>query len=1481
MAKKIYWNTMKEWALKAGIPLGVAGFTLLFMYLTFFGIIIITDHSKDIVCAGTENDPCIATITFSVSEDIFLYPMDYDPYGRNTPFYTDKGLKSWKIFRNWGDGWREIKLNETCTGTWCGGVGSNNKYSFAFRKGKNYTIKIEALKEDPEETIKWGFADIDPFWYGINATPTISAENINLELGNQINMTANLSGYSGQVCVDIDHPSYNNSYACGTPSANFLFNISWFRNNQFNDSSLNKTYNSSDFANNITLYVRMHQYDEILNLTLNLTGTLESGIYPNISIYVNNTLSNNVGIVYGISGGILTTFNDSTTSKNFTFSTAPQSIVSYFHLPKNTTINGGVILLNAYPKYCYQETANYSSSSDGSCNLNYTGSYSFSDSWINVTYNKPNISLTQSKILWQVSHGGQISNISIPSGCWHAYPKTILFSEYSFYNSGYGWANSTVYCWDGSKLISLSSRQCSDVSYFAGDTGTRWAYDGNWVNGSLYWNGQWYRDNTIGGTCGGLIEEGIYWDTYSSNGYPTDIIIRIGNQTASPNWNYTGIFIDKNIYVSSLTSSFNDYLDNCIADISGYCDVPINITSSGNGTIQVSDIQIDYGGHRNPIILNKNLIQDFLNHSNGFTNIPITFLNHANGTLLINDLRYDYRGGNKTYHIVAKGNNLSICVQEFANQSYGCGAVGGGSYWGNNTVSSTTAWYDGDWTTSSPIESGASVFVNYTMPSVFYSATSSWKVKTDGAGGANFTYSGGALKDCLDSYSDILQIKITDIGSYDHFYCKNLTDWREIDYGGLYLYEEQMIWNITAEINETLNVTVFYSDFQKSLPYSWTPDVFFLPKTNSSKNVTAYGQTSIKPIFDILTTNYGGKNLNLSIKVNQTYSCLNLTWNTNSTKPGFIETFYISKNTTLNISNISNNSLLVNVTAENNFTHLTIDDSLVPYNNLVAYYPFDVQENTAGKTYDYSKNNNDGTLTNGVKFNTTNCAYGNCYTFDGNSDEISIASTALKSPIGQGMPYSHSLWIYPVSSQTGYVIDDQNNVEHCIWIDTSYRINFNFYNLTNSVQSPIAQTSSNTAPLNTWTYITAVNNGTFLFVYINGVLNASQNTTGYTHRIFNDLVIGCVGTCTTTSFNGSLDEVMIFNQSLNSTQILAIYNNQSSRFKSQGQQTIKQVNITSGYNQVGVNLDGYNRFFGTNISTRLGLWDVSLGYNNSDLNSSANGLVSYWHFDSNNGTINYTADSSGNGNNGQCKNMGSDCNFTSGVYNNSMSFDGSNDYVISTNSSAVISHSLWQKNSTASSWTFVAYNGSTFFVNAVIGLGTMRLYPLNVSGNQIKIGVNFTGSQFFNGSIDEVMIFNRSLSIDEVKELYVKGRANWNYTNYQNLSTSGNVFNISSLTTNLLPDFNLLAGTQVYPFITPNLIFSTNSFNLNFNNLTSNITYPNILSNSWQELKTNLEYLNNTKIWLWADLNNCNVSDKRILRPDLYIESYCKDCIWS
>jgi len=166
---RIYFETVKRWGLAVGISSASAVF-LIFLYLSTLRYITITGHSGDMVCAGTLDNPCYAYINFTANQDIFIYPVGYDPWGRNTPFNFTPGIKDWKLQRSWGTGWRDIPLNKSCTGTWCGAPSStaNVTYSVVFRKGQSYQIRAIGYKNSPFDDVKWAFADLDPYWYGIS-----------------------------------------------------------------------------------------------------------------------------------------------------------------------------------------------------------------------------------------------------------------------------------------------------------------------------------------------------------------------------------------------------------------------------------------------------------------------------------------------------------------------------------------------------------------------------------------------------------------------------------------------------------------------------------------------------------------------------------------------------------------------------------------------------------------------------------------------------------------------------------------------------------------------------------------------------------------------------------------------------------------------------------------------------------------------------------------------------------------------------------------------------------------------------------------------------------------------------------------------------------------------------------------------------------------------------------------------------------------
>ena len=149
MARRIYWETVYKWLIKNKISVSSSSLAVIgiFVYLTFFGLIEVHSVSGDVVCAGDDIDPCYGYIDFTPNEDIYIYPIGHDPYGRNTPFEFDKPIKDFSLQRSWGLGYRTINLSKT----WSVKV----KYAVKFSKGIRYKIRIKVLKDSPLQDIKW------------------------------------------------------------------------------------------------------------------------------------------------------------------------------------------------------------------------------------------------------------------------------------------------------------------------------------------------------------------------------------------------------------------------------------------------------------------------------------------------------------------------------------------------------------------------------------------------------------------------------------------------------------------------------------------------------------------------------------------------------------------------------------------------------------------------------------------------------------------------------------------------------------------------------------------------------------------------------------------------------------------------------------------------------------------------------------------------------------------------------------------------------------------------------------------------------------------------------------------------------------------------------------------------------------------------------------------------------------------------------
>jgi hypothetical protein len=302
-------------------------------------------------------------------------------------------------------------------------------------------------------------------------------------------------------------------------------------------------------------------------------------------------------------------------------------------------------------------------------------------------------------------------------------------------------------------------------------------------------------------------------------------------------------------------------------------------------------------------------------------------------------------------------------------------------------------------------------------------------------------------------------------------------------------------------------------------------------------------------------------------------------------------------------------------------------------------------------------------------------------------------------------------------------------------------------------------------PLNTWTHLAGSFDGSTLKLYVNGVLAATGSYSGVLGTPSSNLKIGQMGAVTNGYFQGSLDDVRIYNRALSADEIksqYSSYNSQISLYKPSGG-TGSGINLTSGL---------------------VGWWPFN-GNAKDNTPQSNNGVV-------NGATL--TTDRKGRSNSAYSFSSTGSCIthpagttlaitgpltvsawFYSNVATNSQ-------YIVRSGLYTDLDFALAFQGSTQAanfSWYDGAFkqvttsNNSTP-VGAWVHLAATRdasnLVTIYVNGNAVKTGVATTPTvaagtfsigasagcinQQFNGSIDDVRVYNRALSAAEVAALY-------------------------------------------------------------------------------------------------------------------------------
>ena len=215
--------------------------------------------------------------------------------------------------------------------------------------------------------------------------------------------------------------------------------------------------------------------------------------------------------------------------------------------------------------------------------------------------------------------------------------------------------------------------------------------------------------------------------------------------------------------------------------------------------------------------------------------------------------------------------------------------------------------------------------------------------------------------------------------------------------------------------------------------------------------------------------------------------------------------------------------------------------------SLVLWMRFD-DINSTNSPYDNSTYGNNGTLLGNTIINTTGY-FGNASQFNA-SDADRIQINSIKFP--ESNLSTFSFWIYPYSagpSNQGTVFSFGSS-RTIMRFNTANRL---YYSRGYTTTDQVSTGAGFTISLNAWTHIVIVHNTTELSpkIYINGVENLIQNVNPVGSALSldgNALWIGNNATSADREFNGSIDDILMFNRLLNETEAYALYNASANKY---------------------------------------------------------------------------------------------------------------------------------------------------------------------------------------------------------------------------------------------------------------------------------------------------------------------------------------------
>ena len=195
--------------------------------------------------------------------------------------------------------------------------------------------------------------------------------------------------------------------------------------------------------------------------------------------------------------------------------------------------------------------------------------------------------------------------------------------------------------------------------------------------------------------------------------------------------------------------------------------------------------------------------------------------------------------------------------------------------------------------------------------------------------------------------------------------------------------------------------------------------------------------------------------------------------------------------------------------------------------------------------FDMSGNSNNGTLTNGLAFDSANIG---SMSFDGVNDYFNITQPSITtSPTQQ---FSIEMWIKPdlnLVSDSIIVSPNSAGIDHFIWYSPSVQnVDFRITEL-GDVNNRSRQSQANSVPKGIWSHLVFTMNNLNMKIYVNGSISAEYIET-IPIALWNDYWRIGSRANGTFFYNGLLSNIKVYNKELNAVEIKQNFNATRGRY---------------------------------------------------------------------------------------------------------------------------------------------------------------------------------------------------------------------------------------------------------------------------------------------------------------------------------------------